>query len=731
MGIDLKNSRALITGGAGLIGSHIADLLIEEGAGEIVVLDNLVRGSRANLSSAMESGRVKLIEGDIRDPNAVGQAMDGVDVVFHQAAIRITQCAEDPRLALEVLVNGTYNVIEAAAKAKVSKVIAASSASVYGLADEFPTNETQHPYHNRTLYGAAKSFSEGLLRSFNEMYALPYAALRYFNVYGPRMDIHGAYTEVLIRWMDNIAAGRPPRILGDGSQTLDLVHVVDIARANILAAKSDCSDEVFNVGTETETSLNDLANTLLKVMGSSLRPEYGPERAVNPVRRRLADVRKARELLGFETHIALEAGLESLVSWWSAERQRRVTCRPEAPHSIPLTKPEIGEPEVRAAARPILSGWVTQGPEVAAFEREFAAYTGARHACAVSSCTAALHLALLAVGVKPGDEVITVSHSFVATANAIVYCGATPVFVDIERRTFNMDPALMEEAITERTRAILCVHQMGLPCDLDAILEIARRHSLPVVEDAACALGSEILRNGAWERIGRPHGDVACFSFHPRKLLTTGDGGMLTTNRPALDERFRLLRQHGMTVPDSVRHSASRVVFEQYAEVGFNYRMTDIQAAVGRRQLDRLEEMVRDRRAVAERYRISLARMPGTEPPAVPSWARTNWQSYCVGLPEGCEQREVMQFMLDRGVSTRRGIMCSHREPAYSKQPWRATRPLAHSEAAQDRCIVLPMYAGLSEASRLWVIETLAAACADSAAARERAPSALAATVLA
>ena len=252
---------------------------------------------------------------------------------------------------------------------------------------------------------------------------------------------------------------------------------------------------------------------------------------------------------------------------------------------IPVAKPWIGEAEAEAVRRPLLSGWVTQGPEVEAFEREFAAYVGAEFACAVSNCTVALHLALLAVGVQPGDEVITVSHSYIASANSVRYCGAIPVFVDIEPGTFNMNPALIENVITKRTRAILCVHQIGMPCNVKAITDIARRYSLAVVEDAACAVGSEIRCNGNWEKIGKPHGDVACFSFHPRKLLTTGDGGMLTTADPELDKKFRLWRQHSMSVPDTVRHKTNKVIFESYPELGYNYRMTDIQAAVGREQL--------------------------------------------------------------------------------------------------------------------------------------------------
>lgn len=315
-----KNSTALITGGAGLIGSHIADLLVQQGVRQIIVLDNFVRGRPSNLSQAQHSGRVRVVEGDIRDRALLASIMPGVDTVFHQAAIRITQCAEEPRLALEVLAEGTFNVLEAAVAAGVKKVVAASSASVYGLADQFPTPETQHPYHNRTLYGAAKAFNEGLLRSFHDMYGLPYVALRYFNVYGPRMDVHGAYTEVLVRWMERIKASDPPLIFGNGRQTMDFVYVTDIARANVLAAGSDESDAVFNVASGVESSLNDLAQTLLRVMGSDQEVQYGPERAVNAVPRRLADTHKAAECLGFRAEVTLEDGLRRLVHWWQEER---------------------------------------------------------------------------------------------------------------------------------------------------------------------------------------------------------------------------------------------------------------------------------------------------------------------------------------------------------------------------------------------------------------------------
>jgi dTDP-4-amino-4,6-dideoxygalactose transaminase len=377
---------------------------------------------------------------------------------------------------------------------------------------------------------------------------------------------------------------------------------------------------------------------------------------------------------------------------------------------IPIIKPVMDEREVAAARRVILSGWVTQGPEVAAFEREFADFVGAAHACAVSSCTTALHLALLAAGVRPGDEVITVSHSYIATANAVRYCGATPVFVDIEPDTFNIDATQIERAVTDRTRAVLCVHQMGMPCDLAAILAVARTHSLVVVEDAACASGSELLWQGRWEKIGGPHGDIACFSFHPRKVMSTGDGGMVTTANPDWDAKCRLLRQHGMSVPDTVRHGASEVIFESYPVLGYNYRMTDIQAAVGREQLKRLPEIVQIRRRLADRYRELLSDFADLGLPREPEWARSNWQSFCVRLPEHCDQRAVMQRMLDEGVATRRGIMCSHREPIYDGGS-RGGR-LPHSEAAQDHCAILPLYVQMTRQEQEQVAGALKRACA-------------------
>jgi len=312
---SLLGARVLITGGAGLVGSHIADKLIDAGVDEIMVIDNFTRGTERNLEDARRRGHVTLYRRDIRDRAAVAAAMAGIDYVFHQAALRVTQCAEGPRECVEVLIDGTFNVLEASVAAKVKKVLFASSASVYGLADIFPTPETHHPYHNQTLYGGAKVAGEQMLRAFHQMYGLDYVALRYFNIYGPRMDVHGVFTEVMIRWLDCIERGEPPVIFGDGSQTMDFIYIEDVAVANVLAAKSKATDEVFNVASGEETSLLQLLETLLKVTGADLRPVFQPERSVNPVRRRLASTEKAERLLGFRASVGLEEGLRRLAEW--------------------------------------------------------------------------------------------------------------------------------------------------------------------------------------------------------------------------------------------------------------------------------------------------------------------------------------------------------------------------------------------------------------------------------
>jgi dTDP-4-amino-4,6-dideoxygalactose transaminase len=413
---------------------------------------------------------------------------------------------------------------------------------------------------------------------------------------------------------------------------------------------------------------------------------------------------------------------------------------------IPIARPCLGKEEVAAAREVILSGWVTQGPKVREFENAFASSVNAKYACAVSSCTTALHLALLAVGVKPGDVVITVSHSFIATANSVRHCGAEPVFVDIDPENFNMSPQSLETCLSRdcrlirgqlfyekvsklargesplrffwkktngekrfpvgRVAAILTVHQMGMPCDLKSILAIAAKFHLPVIEDAACAIGSEIFLNHKWEKIGKPHGDIACFSFHPRKLLTTGDGGMLTTNNPRYDKKFRLLRQHGMSISDVKRHQAKKVFFEKYLMTGFNYRMTDIQAAIGIAQLKKLPVIVSERRELASLYsRLIRKRIPWLRPPHERDHIKSNWQSYPVSIvaPKYKRQVRIMQMLLDHGIASKPGIMNAHQEPAYDKGQY----VLPQSEAARDQVLLLPLYNGLKKSDLEKIIGVL------------------------
>jgi perosamine synthetase len=370
---------------------------------------------------------------------------------------------------------------------------------------------------------------------------------------------------------------------------------------------------------------------------------------------------------------------------------------------IPVARPSIGEREELAVLEVLRSGWITQGPRVAEFERAFSAYIGCRHAIAVSSCTTALQLALLAQGVGPGDEVICPSLSFIATANSIASTGATPIFADIDLHTYNLDPAQLEGLITERTRAILVVHQIGLAAEMDALSAIAQRHGLPIIEDAACAIGSSYKN----ELIGRPIGRMACFSFHPRKILTTGEGGMITTDEDELAERLRRLRQHAMSLSDVARHSARTVATETYDEVGYNYRMTDMQAAIGCVQLERLPGFLARRRALAANYTRVLQSLDWLECPTVPASCEHNYQSYMVRLVDDAPvtRDSIMQILLERNISTRRSIMAIHREAPYRSSRWDASLPVTNH--VTETGFILPLFHEMTEEDQDRVFDAL------------------------
>ena len=372
-------------------------------------------------------------------------------------------------------------------------------------------------------------------------------------------------------------------------------------------------------------------------------------------------------------------------------------------HAIPIAKPFIGREEEAAVLEALRSGWLSQGPRVAEFEKQFAAYVGAKHAIAVSSCTTALHLAFVAAGIGPGDQVLCPSLSFIATANSIRYVGAKPIFVDIDPVTFNVDPNRLEAAITSRTRAILAVHQIGLPAAMNEINEVARRHELLVIEDAACAIGSAYHNR----RIGAPHAKMACFSFHPRKILTTGEGGMITTNEDDIAARLRPLRQHAMTVSDVARHDAKNVLIESYDEVGYNFRMTDLQAAIGLVQLGRVEGFIERRRKFASHYTEAFSKIGWLTPPTEPMGLRHNYQSYMARVSKDApiSRDNLMQALLDRGISTRRGIMAAHREKPYRDSQWE--RRLPETEAATDNCIILPLFHEMREQDLDFLIQSI------------------------
>ena len=369
---------------------------------------------------------------------------------------------------------------------------------------------------------------------------------------------------------------------------------------------------------------------------------------------------------------------------------------------IPIAKPHLTEHDAQAAYDAIMSGWITQGPRVSEFEEKFALYTGAKHAVAVSNCTTGLHLAMIVAGIKAGDEVICPSMSYIATANSIMYMGATPVFAEVHPETYNLDVADVERRITSKTKAVLLVHQIGMPADIDAFAALCKKHNVLLIEDAACAAGSSYKG----KKIGS-HSDLVCFSFHPRKVISTGDGGMVTTNNEAYAERMKLLRQHGMSVNAGARHGATKIIFEDHLEVAYNYRMTDIQAAVGIQQLAKLNWIVEERRKIAQRYLNELSDIDCIRLPREEEGYFTNWQSFSIYLKESAplSRNELMQALLDKGVASRRGVMTSHRETAYKTMC--AGLELPRTEDACDRSIIIPLFVPMSDEDVSTVIHQL------------------------
>ena len=368
---------------------------------------------------------------------------------------------------------------------------------------------------------------------------------------------------------------------------------------------------------------------------------------------------------------------------------------------IPIAKPYLIEEDALAAYHTILSGWITQGPRVQEFEEKFATFTGAKYAVAVSNCTTALHLSMIVAGIGPGDEVICPSMSYIATANSIKYVGANPVFAEVNE-FYNLDIADVENRINSKTKAILLVHQIGMPGDIDAFKKLCARYNLKLIEDAACAAGSEYKG----QKIGS-HSELVCFSFHPRKIISTGDGGMITTNREDYYNRLKLLRQHGMSINDRVRHNSDKVIFEDHIEVGYNYRMTDIQAAVGIKQLEKLDWIVDQRRMIAKVYHDGLKGISSIVLPGEEEGYQSNYQSYSIYLKEDfpISRNELMQKLLEKGIATRRGIMNTHRETAYKKLKRKVKLP--RSEDLQERSILLPLYVPMSPQEIEFIIGTL------------------------
>jgi perosamine synthetase len=757
--------RAAVTGGAGFIGSHLADRLISSGY-EVLVIDDFSSGLASNLEQHKNNPRLSIEKADVRDTRAMPELMRGIDCVFHLAVRNVRLSLRQPTIVHDVNVNGTLNVLKAAAAAGVARFLYCSSSEVNGAQDGGGALPEDCFFKPETIYGASKLAGEYYTGVFHRAGWLNTVIARPNNNYGPRSHYGRHSGEVIPRFVISALAGKPLTIYGDGAQTRDFTYVAETA--DLMAALAEvevASGGVFNICTGEATSVREIADLVLELTGSDSQVLHLPPRP-GDIASLTGNPSRLRQALNRAPEISFRHGLSLYVDWIkqniriteevlsSIGRENWAEVEPEPwmlslseksrgekqwrkqvvhgsesrENEIPITVPAIGEREAEAAKTAVLSGWVTQGPRVREFEESFAEYTGAPYACAVSNCTAAVFMALKAAGVRPGDVVLTVSHSFIATANAVRFCGAEPVFIDIDPDTLDMDCGLLAGSLENdfestggglmyrdarrlavgesplcyvaapigRLAAILVVHQIGMPADIERIVGIARNYGLPVVEDAACAAGSEIKTGapGEWEKIGHPHGDIACFSFHPRKVITTGEGGMIVTANPRFDETFRLLRHQGMSVSDLARHESRSVVFENYPAGGFNFRMTDIQAAIGIEQMKKLPEIVEKRRRLARLYDDALRGMPGITIFQEPPYARSNRQSYIVRLSDTGMQRNVMEKLLEKGIHTRRGIMCAHLEPPYTAAWPSGTLP--HSERARDCGITLPLYPDMS-----------------------------------
>lgn len=767
---DCNSGRVVVTGGAGFIGSHLVDRLLSADY-RVTVIDNFSSGRRENLARHDGNPLLDIQNADILDENRIMELLRGAVYVYHLAGGNLRLSLRLPTAVHDVNATGTFNVLKAAAAAKVKRFMYCSSSEVCGTADIVPVPES-YDYRPETIYGASKLAGEYYTRVFQRSGLLNTIIVRPYNNYGPRSHFEGHSGEVIPRFIIAALAGAPLRIFGDGTQSRDFTYVTETADLMVkLMASNASSGETFNICSSMETSINKIAEMILELSGSRSRIEFGNPRP-NDVLRLCGDTSKLKNRLGEAPRIFMRDGLSKTFEWFknninidqtlldtiSPENWTDVSAEPwmiregdenaygrastdslNIKRNIPLTVPALGEEEADSARDAVLSGWVTQGPRVREFEEMFKDYTGTDYACAVSSCTAALHLALKVVGVAPGDVVLTATHSFIATANAIRHCGAEPVFVDIDPDTLNIDAEMIERTIREdfepsggalryrhikkiakgesplctaakpegRLAAILAVHQAGMPADMPQIMNITLRYGIPVIEDAACAIGSEIDMNGAghWEKIGRPHGALACFSFHPRKVITTGEGGMITTRNPDYDAKLRLLRHHGMSAPDLDRHNSDDFIFEEYLTTGFNYRMSDIQAAVGIVQMKHLPEIVSRRRRLAEIYDSLLVNIPSIKTFAEPRYARTNRQSYVIQLETGSARNKVLEKLLENGIRAGRGIMNAHLEPPYSPA-WRKGR-LPHSENASGSCIILPLYPGMHDSDIHLIVDVL------------------------